>query len=241
MVSLKFTPPDTPDTQISVIVPVRNGARYLREAIESILAQTMPPLEVLVMNDASEDETEEIAMSFGSVVRHVRLKQCGAAAARNRGVEEARGEFLSFLDSDDLWLPEKTQRQMDCLVKQSASSVAFCHMEQFISPELQNLTILDREKVMPGYSSCTMLIRTELFKSVGPFPESLSAGEFIEWFSRAKDKGIEPIMLDEILAKRRVHRSNHGLTNDGRQDYLRIAKMLIDKKRAQEAASVRNE
>lgn len=241
MVSIDSQPTDVKNVQISVIVPVRNGARYLSETIESILSQTMPPLEVLIMDDASEDDTEQIANSFGSIVRHVLLKPCGAAAARNRGVDEARGEFLSFLDSDDLWLPEKTQCQLDCLAKHSTFSAAFCHMEQFISPELQGLTIPDKEKVLPGYSSCTMLIRAELFKSVGPFPETLRAGEFIEWFSRAKDKGIEPIMLSEVLARRRVHKSNHGLTNDGRQDYLRIAKMLIDKKRAQETARTRNE
>lgn len=233
--------PESAGAQVSVIVPVRNGARYLGETINSILAQTVPPLEVLIMDDDSVDETASIAKSFGSKVHHILLEQGGAAAARNRGVHAAKGNYLSFLDADDLWLPEKTQRQLEHLAGHSSSHVAFCHMEQFISPEIEELTIADKDKVLPGYSSCTMLIQTDVFRRVGPFPEDLRAGEFIEWFARAKDAGLEPLMLNDILARRRIHKSNQGLTNDGRQDYLRIAKMLIDRKRAQKKASARHE
>lgn len=241
MASIETTSQPASTAQISVVVPVRNGAQYLGETITSILAQTVPPLEVLIMDDASVDDTALIATSFGSTVRHIRLEQCGAAAARNRGVDAAKGEFLSFLDSDDLWLPQKIQRQLDRLSGHASRSAVFCHMEQFISPEIIGLSISDKDKVLPGYSSCTMLLRTQLFRSVGPFPETLKAGEFIEWFARARDAGVEPIMLDDILARRRIHKANQGLTIDGRQDYLRIAKMLIDKKRAQQTAITRNE
>ncbi|MDZ4833408.1 MAG: glycosyltransferase family A protein [Candidatus Melainabacteria bacterium] len=234
MVSLDEKMPNSSGAQVSVIVPVRNGARYVGETIASILAQTVPPLEVLIMDDASDDETATIAKSFGSPVRHFLLKQRGAAAARNSGVDAAKGNYLSFLDADDLWLPEKTERQLDCLIGHAASRVAFCHMEQFISPEIKELSIADKDKVLPGFSSCTMLIHADVFRSIGSFCENLRAGEFIEWFSRARDARIEPVMLSDILARRRIHKSNQGLTNDGRQDYLRIAKMLIDKKRTAE-------
>ncbi len=226
--------PQFSGAQVSVIVPVRNGARYVGETIASILAQTVPPLEVLIMDDASDDETATIAKSFGTPVHHFLLEQCGAAAARNRGVDAAKGNYLSFLDADDLWLPEKTERQLECLIDDSTHKVAFCHMEQFISPEIEELSIADKDRVLPGFSSCTMLIHADVFRNIGPFKENLRAGEFIEWFARAREARIEPVMLSAILARRRIHKSNQGLTNDGRQDYLRIAKMLIDKKRAAE-------
>lgn len=241
MVSIDGNLPNKPGAQVSVIVPVRNGARYIGETIASILAQTVPPLEVLIMDDASDDETATIAKSFGPPVRHFLLERCGAAQARNRGVGEARAEFLAFLDADDLWLPEKTQRQLECLAGRCASHAAYCHMEQFVSPEIDEFTIADKDRVLPGFSSCTMLIRKSTFLGVGLFPENLRAGEFIEWFARAREAGVEPIMLGDILARRRIHKSNQGLANAGHKDYLRIAKMLIDKNRARERDDTRHE
>ncbi len=226
-------PADQGQARISVVVPVHNGEKYLRATLESIVAQTFRPLEVLVIDDASDDGSREIADSFGGPVRCIRLQRSGAACARNKGVVEAQGEFLSFLDADDLWLASKLQVQLD-VIRGRPNSAVFCHMEQFISPEIDGLTIADKDKVLPGFSSCTMLIRTADFRTVGYFQEDIRAGEFIEWFARAKDSGVDHIMLNDILAKRRIHKSNQGLSNNGRQDYLRIAKMLIDRNRSRQ-------
>lgn len=97
---------------ISCIVPVFNGERYLWEALESIFAQTYRPIEVLVVDDGSTDGTGAVAASYGSRLRYLWQPNAGPAAARNRGLEAARGEFVAFLDADDLWHPEKLARQM---------------------------------------------------------------------------------------------------------------------------------
>ena len=96
---------------ISCIVPVLNGERYLTEAIASVLTQTEPPLEIIVVDDGSTDRTVELARSFGDAVRLVRQEHRGVSAARNHGVRVARGELLAFLDADDLYLPRKLAQQ----------------------------------------------------------------------------------------------------------------------------------
>ena len=95
---------------ISVVIPTYNRARLLGEAIESALAQTRPPDEIVVVDDGSTDATPEVLARFASRVRAVRQDNAGEAAARNRGVAEARGEWIAFLDSDDLWEPDALER-----------------------------------------------------------------------------------------------------------------------------------
>src|SRR5215472_561278 len=98
---------------ISVIIPAYNHARFLTPAIESVLSQTMEPSEIVVVDDGSTDETSSVLGTFGRQIRVVRQKNQGVAAARNRGAELATGEYLAFLDADDLWLPRKLEMQLN--------------------------------------------------------------------------------------------------------------------------------
>ena len=97
---------------VSAVIPVYNGEKYVAEAIQSVLGQTYPNLECLVIDDGSRDATPEIAKGFGNQVRYIRRENGGVASARNAGAEAAHGEYLAFLDADDVWLPEKTELQM---------------------------------------------------------------------------------------------------------------------------------
>jgi glycosyltransferase involved in cell wall biosynthesis len=96
---------------ISVVIPCYNGARFLRDTLESVLVQTLPPREVLVVDDGSTDDSAAIAKSYGPPVRVIRQPNQGESVARNRGLEEAKGDWVAFLDADDLWLPEKLAEQ----------------------------------------------------------------------------------------------------------------------------------
>jgi glycosyltransferase involved in cell wall biosynthesis len=96
---------------ISVIIPCYNGARFLRDTLQSVLVQTLPPLEVIVVDDGSTDDSAAIAESYGPPVRVIRQSNQGESVARNRAISEARGEWVAFLDADDLWLPEKLAAQ----------------------------------------------------------------------------------------------------------------------------------
>ena len=97
---------------ISVIIPAYNYARYLAEAIDSALGQTYAPLEVIVVDDASTDDTPRVLAAYGQRIRAIRQPNGGAGAARNTGIAAARGEYVAFLDADDVWLPRKLELQM---------------------------------------------------------------------------------------------------------------------------------
>lgn len=96
---------------VSVVIPAYNAERFLRDALASVLRQTLPPLEILVVDDGSGDNTARLAASVEGV-RCIRQANAGVSAARNRGIEEARGEFIALLDADDAWMPEKLAIQM---------------------------------------------------------------------------------------------------------------------------------
>src|SRR5262245_20840904 len=102
------------ESLISCIVPVFNGERYLGEAIESILKQSYRPIEIIIADDGSTDDTVTVAARYGTQIRYLRQSNAGPAAARNLGLSVAAGEFVAFLDADDIWHPEKLARQMAC-------------------------------------------------------------------------------------------------------------------------------
>lgn len=102
----------TPHPAVSVVIPTYNRADLLGDAIASALAQTVPPAEILVVDDGSTDDTPGVVASFGGPVRHIRQERAGQSAARNFGASLASGEFIAMLDSDDLWEPLKLERQL---------------------------------------------------------------------------------------------------------------------------------
>ena len=104
-------------SDVSVVIPTYNRARWLPDSVASVLAQTSSPAEVVVVDDGSTDETPAACRGFGDAVRFVRQGNAGAAAARNRGIREARGGWVAFQDSDDLWNPEKLEVQMAALAR----------------------------------------------------------------------------------------------------------------------------
>ncbi|PAY16601.1 hypothetical protein CKO51_25840 [Rhodopirellula sp. SM50] len=101
------------DTTISVVIPCYNGSAYLRETLESAIAQTHPVLEVIVVDDGSTDDSADVAESLGAPVRVIRQKNQGESVARNRAIQEAQGEWIALLDADDIWHPEKLEAQLE--------------------------------------------------------------------------------------------------------------------------------
>jgi glycosyltransferase involved in cell wall biosynthesis len=221
---------------VSVIIPVYNCDRYLAEAIESVLKQTYQPLEVIVIDDGSTDNSAEVARNFGSSVLYHYQTQSGAATARNFGIELAQGSFLAFLDADDFWIEDKLTRQMTVFDNEPDLDIVFGHVQNFHSPELDKAVkhkIYCPPELMPGYHPGTMLVKREAFERVGCFETHLKMGEFISWYSRATDLGVQVKMLPELLMWRRLHETNQGIRNrESRIDYVRLVKASLDRRRA---------
>src|SRR2546422_14004 len=106
---------------ISVIIPTYNSVRFLTEAVDSVLAQTFSDFEILVIDDGSTDETQDVMRQYGSLVRCIRQQNSGVAVARNRGITESRGRYVAFLDADDTWLADKLERQVNALSSESGA------------------------------------------------------------------------------------------------------------------------
>ena len=122
---------------ISCIVPVYNGERYLKEALDSILTQSYRPLEIIVVDDGSTDGTAEVVAGYGERVRYVWQSNAGPWIARNLGLSATQGEFISFLDADDLWHAEKLARQMARFEARPELDLCVTHLQNFWIPELE--------------------------------------------------------------------------------------------------------
>jgi glycosyltransferase involved in cell wall biosynthesis len=222
---------------VSVIIPIFNRKRYLSEAIESVLSQTVLPDEVIVIDDGSTDGSVEIVKGFPSVRYHYQPNS-GVSAARNQGVKLAQGNFFAFLDSDDRWVPDKLERQIAAFEADPNLAIVFGHVQQFYSPELDEQ---DRQKihipkeVLPGYHVGAMLSRREAFFQVGFFETSLKCGEFVSWYLRAIDSGLQIKIFPEVVMQRRLHQMNHGRSeNLDRKDYAKVLKASLDRRRSKQ-------
>src|SRR4026207_773633 len=118
---------------VSVIVPVYNGRRYLRAALESVFAQTYRPIEVIVVDDGSVDDSGTIAQSFPEV-RYMHQTNQGVAAARNNGIDAAQGEFFALLDQDDLWATDKLKVQVDYFLNHPDVGYTLTQQKFFLEP-----------------------------------------------------------------------------------------------------------
>lgn len=218
---------------VSVVIPVHNGERYLGEAIESILAQTYRPLELVIVDDGSTDNTAAVCRRFTGI-RYIYQPHAGAAAARNRGVDAACGALLSFLDADDLWAPEKLPRQIAALDTDPRLDMVLGHVQQFHSPELDapaKARIAGDGAVLAGHVG-TLLIRRAPFLRVGPFATEWRVGEFIDWFARAAELGLIHVTIPDVTLLRRLHTRNMMVRErQSTVDYVRILKAALDRRR----------
>jgi glycosyltransferase involved in cell wall biosynthesis len=221
---------------ISVIVPVYNSERYLAEALESVLAQTYRPLEVIVILDPrTTDTSEKISKRYAPAVRCYVQTATGLGAARNEGIQGAQGSLVAFLDADDLWVKEKLAPQMDALNADPTLDMVFGYIKQFYSPELDASFRAHwglAAEIMPGYCAGTMLIRREVFSYVGLFETGWRMGDFVEWYARAVEKGLKSMLLPDVLMHRRIHKDNMGIRErEHRKDYVRALKASLDRRR----------
>lgn len=221
---------------VSVMIGVYNGAPYLGEAIESVLAQDYGPLELIVVDDGSTDGSAAVAHAYAGT-RVVRQENAGNGAARNRAVEEASGELYAFLDADDRFAPGKLSLQKAALDADPRLDMVFGHVREFVSPELDDGVRASvrppAPEPMPWTAPNLMLIRRDSFRRVGPFATDVRVGVTVDWFARAAEAGLRHRILAEVVLERRLHTQNNGLRErESRGQYLEVIRRAMERRRA---------
>ena len=225
---------------VSCIVPVFNDEAYIEEALQSILHQTYSRLEIIVVDDGSTDKTPDKVNAMGGRITYLRQDHAGPSAARNRGILASSGEFIAFLDSDDLWHPEKIQKQVDYMNANPDMDVCFTQLHNFWEPEAagdkQKLDDKGLVKIIPPYSPCSFFGRRTVFDKVGMFPPELVYGEDAHLFNLMKEAGLKMDVLAELLVSRRIHKRNltRHMPALSREDLLQTAKEALLAHRAKE-------
>jgi glycosyltransferase involved in cell wall biosynthesis len=195
---------------VSCIVPVNNGERYLGETIASILAQTYEPLELIVVDNGSTDDSAEIARSFGDRVRLFQQVDLGPPGGRNRGIRESTSDFIAFCDADDLFLPEKIERQMAPLAARPEIDISLCTAECFWEEGLEDeeARYIELGRTQATHIFGTMLARRDVFDRVGFLDEDQFQSDGVDWFARAGDAALVVDVLPDVLVRRRMHRES---------------------------------
>ncbi len=193
---------------VSVVIPAFDEEAFLGEALESALAQTYAPVEVIVVDDGSTDRTGEVARALG--VRVLRQANAGPAAARNAGLEAARGEYWTMFDADDVMLPDALEHQVGELERHPELGIVFGMTEAFVTPgepRPAHWSPAWDDGPFPWHTGA-MLARRELAELVGRFDETRRLAEDMDWIARAKAAGVQVGQGDYLALRYRVHRRN---------------------------------
>lgn len=194
---------------VSAIIPVFNGERFLAEAIESVLAQDYDPLEIIIIDDGSTDNTPRIAAGYADRIRYVRQENGGPAAARNAGLLHSHGEAISFLDADDLWTPGKLMSQAAGLSEGASVDIVLGHLQRIKWSRAQEFEPHGTPEL--SLSLGASLIRRQALGAVGTFDESLRQAEDWDWYMRARELGLSILVQQGVVLFYRRHEDN--LTN----------------------------
>ena len=223
---------------ISVIIPTYNCAEYIAEAIDSVLNQTFTDFEIIVVDDGSTDETAAIMKRYGDKVRYIRQKNNGPAVARNLGINTARGEFIAFLDADDIWHPEKLEIQHHYLEEHTECALVYANCSTFTETGLKTAAydgthrkvysgnIFDRLYRRNFIACISVMLRKECLETTGLFPEHFDKATSEDWHLWLRIAYHFPIgCIDQPLAKYRWKESS--LTGDFTYAYP-YRRMVLD-------------
>ena len=236
---------------VSVIIPVYNGERFLAEAIDSVFAQVYRPIEVIVVDDGSDDRSAEIARSYADV-RVLSQGNSGLAAARNAGIAVATGAFIAFLDADDVMLPTNLRIQVDYMHDHPEVGCTLGAWENFGAPVDDKwqvdppprpdgpIDVASREALehlRGGGIGLALVVRRSALDVVGYFDTSFDFAEDLDWLFRLRESGIPAVILPDIVGHRRLHPSN--MTKDRSAavaGWLRFLKGVAGRRHAKEPA-----
>lgn len=215
--------------RVSVLIPCYNAGAYLAQAVESVLDQTYQDFEIIVVDDGSTDDTASVAGAF-SRVRYVYHAHSGIPVTRNLAVSHARGEFITFLDADDLWDKTKLEKQVAYMDSHPDCQLVYAIARNFFGGESETMTPRQKQLLeanMDNYmASCC--IRRSVFETYGGFSENYPCGEDTHWVFRLRAAGVSMShCIQEPLYLRRIHDSNISLSHS-KVEQASMMKLMAD-------------
>lgn len=244
--------------KVSIVIPVYNGSNYLKEAIDSALAQTYKNIEVIVINDGSNDngKTDKICKSYGKRIRYFKKENGGVSSALNMGIEKMEGEYFSWLSHDDVYYPEKVEKQITLLseLKERNKVVLYSNYELIDKDGkfLQNVYHKHEELVKkPEYAllrgsvnGITLLIPKSAFDEYGKFDETLKCTQDYEMWRRMI-KTFQFVHTKDIITKTRIHalqdtNKNPNVLSEGNALWTSMIEDISDKKKVELEGSIYN-
>jgi glycosyltransferase involved in cell wall biosynthesis len=198
---------------VSVMIPVYNGADFVGQAIKSVLNQDYDRIEIIVINDGSTDNTSEVLEKFKDSIKIVNQSNMGISATRQRAIEEATGEYFAFLDHDDMWTSNAVRLRVEALENNPDIQIVFGHQQYFFDEHIDEALKHRLEpnyiqKPIPAEMSTTAILTLQTFIQVGNFTDDSKMHPFLDWYGRAKEKGLQSLVLPDLILYRRIHNRN---------------------------------
>mgnify|MGYP005751411111 CR=1 FL=1 len=218
----------------AVVIPAWNAEATITEAIDSLLGQCVPPLEVIVVDDGSTDVTAARVSAYGARVKLLRQPNRGPGAATSAGLAEVSTPFVAFLDADDVWLPGKARRQLQYLTEKKGSAGVFARAKTFRGPLAE--PVFGAESDL--WSRSTMMVRTADAHRIGDMIDPVGGrGDVIDWLARGRELGMRFDMLEEVLVLRRIRPGSLSYGRDAAKDrgYLEVVRRALERRRARDA------
>ncbi|CAN5306186.1 glycosyltransferase family A protein [soil metagenome] len=220
-----------PTVEVTAIIPVRNGAAFVRDALQSVYDQSWTPAEVIVIDDGSDDNTVAEVSRFPHVICKSQ-PPLGQAEARNHGARLASQKHIAFLDADDLWSRNKIELQLNFFTEKPYVDIVSGQMIQFSLSSTGNL--VERSPPATANLPGLLLMKRDTFWRVGPYSSEWRVGEPIEWWARALDQNINTGSVPHVVLKRRIHEKNLGKSVVApTRDYLQILHTIVKRRRGE--------
>ena len=233
----------TPRVKVSIVIPVYNGSNYLKEAIDSALAQTYENIEIIVVNDGSNDKgaTEQIARSYGKKIKYYHKENGGVATALNLGIKKMTGEYFSWLSHDDFYYQDKIEKQIDFLAKINYKKI-FLYSNYSIlrdgqlTPVVHNHEMLIRKPKYSMLRGCvngiTVLIPKTILDEMGEFDEKLRCTQDYDYWRRIEAK-YDFVHMEDVLSITRLHSEQDSVVSpkvvaEGDDLWIDMIKKLSD-------------
>ncbi len=225
---------------VTVVLPVRNGEAYLRDALDSVRAQRYEPLEVIVVDGNSQDRSAAIAREYEEV-RLLSQHGTGISNAWNQALAEARGVFVAFLSHDDRWAAHKLVRQVEHLLQHQETAITHTWFRFVLQPGCVRPPGFRQElleEVQKGRLMETMVARRGVFDEVGPFDEHYSIAGDMDWFARTLDRRLSFVILPEVMLEKGIHANNtSNRIDENNADLLRLLRASVSRKRTASESS----